>query len=341
MKLHALLVAAVLGVSVASAKADSVPFQLRVDATRPTCAEQKADVQKTLLEAGETVAREIREVRVSCLQELTSVTSSGGQHRAYLMGIRIDAKSVQPVYQAHWGSGSQSLVDTEVSRGFFATVDECLAAERNERAVFERHTGLAVQFSACTTDGVGSRAVLSVTAFGTPKSRLRAIELAQLHLRDETLTAEELGWVRGYMGSKGADLRAVVATRVLFFSEKPIDITMRRMGHWYVASQCDAQIAEARSMFSSAPATVSCQAAGVDSTLTWINLRVIHGGLPLLREDTPIDAPRYASFEECRSFLPDVLEDARGANPASLLGGLCVPVSLDRDRFSVKLWRRY
>ncbi len=341
MKLQTLLVSAALQLVASSAQADLFSFQLRVDATRPTCAEQKADIQKTLMDAGEAFGRDVKELRVSCLQEFVSPTASGGQHRAYLVGVRVEARSVAPVYAAHWGMDSSPAADTGISRGFFADADECLAAERNERAVFERLTGLVVQFSSCSPDEVRSGVVLSLSSFGAPRTRLRATDLSPFFSRDQAFTSEELGWVRGYMASQGADIRAIRASRVLYFSEKRIEVRMRRMGHWYDPSQCQAQLGEAQAIFAGHPATLSCQMASLDPTITWSEMRVLHSGLVMLRSDSGDPALRYASFAECRRFLPEVLDDARASNAAAFLGGLCVPVSLDPSRFTVELWWRY
>jgi hypothetical protein len=315
-----------LGLMSASAhaltQASQYSFELRVNADRPTCTEQKALVQQSILNSGEALGKELKDVRVHCL----AAFSEG----AYLMSVSYQVKGASHVYTAHWGSGNLSF-DAGTERGIFSSGQECREAARDEVLAYERLTGLEARFWACTPQERGSGTLLSVTGFGIPKARLQMLEFRDRMFSDSGMTAQEQGFLRGYLASEGAEMRSSQGGRFLYFSPKQVWVNFRTLAVFKDPAHCSEQLADVGEIFNGRPYLASC----VDS-----ELRGLFAGYQLVRNDYSVRTPKYSSYEECRSFLPEVKAAARALNPSGFLGGICAPESGGTGRFEASLWAK-
>jgi len=341
MKIQAALVGGVLVFLGATqgAFAETYQLELRVDASRATCAEQKTEVEQQVLQAGESLGKELKVIRVGCLQEFNTPQASGPAHRAYLFSVRYEVKGWPTVYTANWGSDLSSSVGS-TSRGLFATIEQCLAARTAETEAFEKSTGLDAVFSACTPDANVGRFLLSITGFGKPKASLQVVTLEPNYWNDPGLTPEEARWVRGYLYSKRAQVRAIFGSQIVYYAAARIPLSQRNFGHWYTEEQCRVQLSDAAMMLAGMPFYFGCKTTVFDTGTSWVQLQAIMATDRLFSSDFGHMSPKYESFAACREYLPEVVAEEKATNPSYFLGALCIPEGLSSTRFVIEKWSR-
>jgi hypothetical protein len=329
------------GVAV-SAQAETYQLQLRVDAEKPTCAEQKPLVESAVVAAGESLGKDLKNVRVSCLQEFSMPKGSDPAHRSYLVSVRYEVTGFPTVYTAHWGSDSVGR-GSGLERGLYAKVEDCLSAQEGEVDAFELNTGLKAAFVGCAPQQVGDLGagfVLSITGFGKPKASLQVLHLSATYWDRAELDQDELRWVKGYLYSKGARIRLASGSRIAYFAPSQIDVSMRAFGHWNDEQHCRRQLSDAAMILAGTPFYFSCKSTELDVGIIWVQLQAIYAGSQLYMSDFGHLSPHYESFDACRAFLPEVVQDAKASDPVSFLGALCVPESSVSTRWVIEKWSR-
>jgi hypothetical protein len=260
-----------------------------------------------------------------------------------LFSVRYEIKGWPSVYTANWGFDSSSSVGS-TSRGLFATIEQCLAARSSEIEAFEKNTALKAVFSACTPGDHGGQFVLSIMGFGKPKASLQVVILDPNYWSHDSnapgLDPEEARWVRGYLYSKGAQVRAIFGSQIVYYAAARIPLSQRNLGHWYTEEQCRVQLSDAAMMLAGIPFYFGCKTTVFDTGTSWVQLQAIMATDRLFSSDFGHMSPKYESFASCREFLPEVVAEEKATNPSYFLGALCIPEGLSSTRFVIEKWSR-
>ena len=248
---------------------------------------------------------------------------AGQQFTTAVVIVNYLAEAEAVPYRAVMG-GREFMGVSSNTAGIFATYKECLSVLSAQTGNFMPQTGLAVVAGYCdaSTDSLMPGYALTLEGFGKPAKQLYAYgEDTNFYNAPEEMVA-----IKAAIGQMGGNEVYGDDSRVFYYNEYQIDLTITELGYFSATEQCVAQQVEAQSIFVKAGLTAVSALCTSDSAQdeTRRHLTVVAGGLSMANSNYGYGSVRYATFDDCVNDRGRVVQNETN-NGSNILGAICKP----------------
>jgi hypothetical protein len=271
---------------------------------------------------------------VSCTQSKPFIDAGQTFDTAVVIVNYLAGSEVVP-YQAIMGGREFMGVSSNTSGAFLAYAD-CLKELNAETAIFTAQTSLVAVAGHCdvATDVVMPGYALTVEGFGVPQKRLYAYaEDTNYYNAPEVLQA-----ITTAIGQSGGTVVYGDSSRLFYYSQYGVDVTVAEVGFFSVTDQCVSQQAEAQTIFVNAGLTAvsALCVASSDQDPVRGHLTVVAGGMSMANSNSGYGSARYAAFDDCINDRGRVIQNETNSG-AKILGAICKPND-DDSAFVMELY---
>jgi hypothetical protein len=224
----------------------------------------------------------------------------------------------------------------------FMNYADCLKTLAEQKTLFQKNTGLQLVAGHCEAseaDDQNQGYYLNLEGFGQPQKQLYgyAVSVDSISYVDPATTAATVDAITKAGGTVAYSDNAVV----YYYSANDIFVVTATLGLFDSEDACNKQVQDAKKIYSGSgmSSTHAFCVQYYSSNLPQRELTVVGTGIGTLFEDYGNHSAKYASFDECMTDKPRVLQNLKSEGQ-SVLGAICHPDENTLDKYIVEIYQQ-
>jgi hypothetical protein len=248
--------------------------------------------------------------------------------------IRVDYYSSKELIPFKATLGSQEFLGRVFAHsGLFQSYVKCLSELPGQTQKFEKETGLVAVAAYCETAKYPDPSFsMVIEAFGVPERQLFSTTIPTFSAASNTEISQIVEAAKTVILGAGSHLAYYDSSHILYYSKKPVLVTISTLLSLSSIQQCAEQLPEVYSIFLKSGAlslTSLCLADGTAVAVSENSYSV--------REYLSYSTPQYSSYSDCMNDRQRVSNNFE-ASGGKLLGLLCDANNYSSRGFKVRLF---